>query len=126
MAKIYWQITRAAGWGGGTEFFHTGRFGGLTLFRSFYFRKFRSLILCRFLRKIVEITLFRLFVFEGAETFFKDVNGGTRTFFKYSDLGPNTFSWRKMGEQRLFLDRKIKVFPNGVPVNFGHSLTIIV
>ena len=62
----------------------------------------------------------------GAETFFKDVNGGgARTFLNTRIGGPILFM-EKNGGAKTFLDRKIKVFPGGVPVNFGHSLTIIV
>ena len=44
------------------------------------------------------------------------------TFFKIG-LGGQFFWRRKLGEQRVCLDSKIRGFPpGGVPVNFRHSL----
>ena len=38
-------------------------------------------------------------------------------------VGTVAWDW-KGGGGRLFLDRKISIFPGGVPVNFGHSLIV--
>ena len=61
--------------------------------------------------------------FLGEGTFFKDGNGARATFFIKSDWGRgNTFYPEKKMADKNILHRKGRVFLDGVPVNFGHSL----
>ena len=58
----------------------------------------------------------------GQRLFSKMEMGGQELFYKVRlGGGLDFFHGSKWGGKRLFLDRKITVFPGGLPVNFGHS-----
>ena len=63
----------------------------------------------------------------GGRDFFQRWKWGGKNFFTKSDWGGGLdfFHGSKWGA-KTFFDRKIMVFPGGLPVNFGHSLTGIV
>ena len=58
----------------------------------------------------------------GVETFSR-MEMGAGTFLQTRIGVAKTFFAEQNGGAKTYLDRKITVFPGGVPVNFGHSLT---